>query len=160
MNEWEDTKPRGDWGESLIHASRADILLAPPDERRYDLLLEDGRKVEVKTDSYPLGDTPNFCMERTSQRGGGTWDGGPWRSARDGIEVFVYLFRHPVPTAWWFEDVPALVARLEELIAARRCHQRFVYSGGIRAACWLVRRKLLCAGLAHRIEQYEGRTAA
>jgi hypothetical protein len=73
------------------------------DMRKYDLLFE-GKKVELKTDTYPLDKTPNFFMERY----GSVEDkkeGGPWRAKNDKIDLFVYLFISD-NTFFWFETKP------------------------------------------------------
>ncbi len=73
------------------------------DGRKYDLLFE-GKKVELKTDTYPLNKTPNYFMERY----GNVADkkvGGPWRAADDKVDLFVYFFLSDT-TFFWFKTKP------------------------------------------------------
>ncbi len=73
------------------------------DGRKYDLLYRK-KKVELKTDTYPLKKTPNFFMERY-----GDVDkrkpGGPWRANDDEIHYFVYLYIAD-NTFFWFKTEP------------------------------------------------------
>src|SRR5271170_7514484 len=60
-------------------------------DRAVDFILGDGKKVELKSDSYSMEETENFFMEiygciTTSKLG------GPLRAKADNIDYFVYYF--------------------------------------------------------------------
>lgn len=154
-----DTQLRaGQWGEEFL--LRAHDWLKPSSDRRWDLVdtRPPFKRVEVKTDGYPMLDTPNFFMEKSTvvhgagKAVGKVLRGGPWRAAHDQVDTFVMLFRNggtkdnpSPPVAYWWEDVPALVAKLEELVATR---PRVVFPRRIRnlrvsAQGYLVERELL-----------------
>lgn len=112
----------GDRGVALVRARFPDWKPPPPSEKRWDLetVYNNGATMEVKTDTYPHTETPNFYMEHhtyvapTSKTLRRTLMGGPWRAARDSVDVFTYVFLEPTPLIFVFADVPKLVARLEE----------------------------------------------
>lgn len=99
----------GTTGENLFlkhYGSKA----TKSDGRKYDITF-DGKKVELKTDTYPMQKTENFFMERY----GSVEDkkiGGPWKAAEDNIDFFVYLYLAN-KVFFWFETKP-LVKFLEE----------------------------------------------
>ncbi len=83
---------------------------AKSDGRKYDITFK-GKKVELKTDTYPMSKTANYFMERY----GSVEDkkvGGPWRAKEDGVDYFVYLFIAD-KTFFWFDTV-SLVKFLDE----------------------------------------------
>jgi hypothetical protein len=79
----------------------------------YDFLLGNGKKVEVKTDSYSMDRTGNFFMELYSDVRRMTL-GGPWRAANDNVDLFVYYFQ-PNKTFFWFEP-KTLCQELEKAV--------------------------------------------
>lgn len=103
----------GDRGEQLfLERYPTKIEIYPG--REYDFTcLETKAKIELKTDTYNIEKTSNFFMERFSDVHRETI-GGPWRAARDNVDIFCYYFvRHNI---WFqFNDVPALVERLDRL---------------------------------------------
>ncbi len=89
----------GNVGEALFLKHYKDS--AKSDGRKYDIT-HNGKKVELKTDTYPMQETPNYFMERY----GSIEDkksGGPWRAHEDGIDYFVYLYLAN-RTFFWFES--------------------------------------------------------
>lgn len=76
--------------------------------------------IELKTDTYDMDKTPNFFMERWSNAEK-KYPGGPWQAHLKGVEVFVYLF---ITHKKWFifRDMPALLARLEEVTEGKYVH--------------------------------------
>lgn len=89
----------GDLGEQTFarHYPKATRL----DGRKGDFELPDGRKVELKTDSYSPDRTPNFFMERYSSFEKKS-PGGPWQAKLHGVELFVYGFASD-SFRYWFE---------------------------------------------------------
>lgn len=88
----------GNVGESLFLKHYKGSAKSP--ERKFDITYE-GKRVELKTDTYPMQETPNYFMERY----GSVEDkkvGGPWRAKEDSIDYFVYLFLAN-KTFFWFE---------------------------------------------------------
>ncbi len=116
-------------------------------------------RVELKTDSYDPRDYPCAFLERHTQRPDGTKiPGGPWRAARDGLDVFMYYY----PTrglVLWMWDLDALCGRLELALARvpRPAWRRVgvLNVGGYRALGRLVPRTELAALAApHYHEEY------
>lgn len=52
---------------------------------------DDGKIIEVKTDTYPLVRSTNFFFELYSNAGKKT-PGGPWRAFEQGTDIFLYLY--------------------------------------------------------------------
>lgn len=76
----------------------------------------DGRIIELKTDTYSIEKTDNFFIERWSDVHTRA-PGGPWQANKYGASIFCYYFiRNNI---WFqFEDIPALLERIEELTAS------------------------------------------
>ncbi len=107
-------------GEKLLlqkwpHAVRKHDALKGP-----DLVDSRGKVIELKTDTYPIEKTANFFMERYSDASVKS-PGGIWQAASKGVDVFVYLF---INSGRWyvFEDMAALIKRVEELTALKFLH--------------------------------------
>ncbi len=86
------------------------------DGRKFDISFE-GKKVELKTDTYPMQKTDNYFMERY----GSIEDkkiGGPWRAKEDGVDYFVYLYLAN-KIFFWF-DSAQLVTFLDEYTKTMR----------------------------------------
>lgn len=148
-------------GEEFLLGAHDWLKRALPGERRFDLVdtRPPFRRIEVKTDTHPLGDTPNLYAERRtviypkggmSYRGATILVGGPWRALQDKVDCFVYLFPNGgtsaepgEPVAFWFNDVPALVERLDDLIARGKCRAPRVRTGKVSAQGYTVPRELL-----------------
>lgn len=60
----------------------------------------DGKTVELKTDTYSMDKTPNFFMEKFSDKNRSTF-GGPWRAAKDNVDFFVYMFLQEKKCFWF-----------------------------------------------------------
>lgn len=93
------------------------FLESYPKAVKTDGLIDDfvlgGKTVELKTDTYSMSKTKNFFMEKygnikTKKLG------GPWRTANDRVDFFVYLFIKE-KTFFWF-DPTKLVEFLEDYI--------------------------------------------
>jgi hypothetical protein len=105
----------GDVGE--LHFSRHYAALNPVksvEDLRYDFTLVNGKKVELKTDTYDMSATPNFFMEYFSDSAA-MKVGGPWRAKQDSVDYFVYYFLKN-KTFYWFDTEPMIKA-LEDYIA-------------------------------------------
>ena len=63
------------------------------EDRKIDFTLNNGKTIELKTDSYSMSKTLNFFMEKNTvlpdER---TISGGPWRSKEHKIDYFVYYY--------------------------------------------------------------------
>jgi len=79
-----------------------------------DFVDSKGRVIELKTDTYDMDRTHNFFFERFSNVETQS-PGGIWQAALKGSTCFVYLF---INNKRWFifEDLPALCAKVEQLI--------------------------------------------
>lgn len=73
------------------------------DGRKYDLTYKE-KKVELKTDTYPMQKTENFFMERYGSIEDKK-EGGPWRANTDGVDYFVYFYLAN-KVFFWFETAP------------------------------------------------------
>ena len=93
----------GSVGEDLFSKHYGPILGAVKavDDLCYDFILLNGEKVELKTDTYALSDTPNFFFEKYSDIKTEKL-GGPWRAKKDKINHFVYLYIKD-RTFYWFD---------------------------------------------------------
>lgn len=71
---------------------------------KIDFSLNNGKTVELKTDSYDMEKTPNFFMEQLTISGPNSSLGGPWRSKEHKVDYFVYYFiKNRI--FFWFEPV-------------------------------------------------------
>ena len=113
--------------EAFLLGAHPELRWPAEGERRWDLegAYADGRRrtIEVKCDTHPMLATPSYFMEaRTNlRRTKESLVGGPWRARNHSVNEFVYLFSNSgsaaepgEPVAFWFDDVPALVKRLDE----------------------------------------------
>lgn len=104
----------GDKGAALLRAHWPLKVLEHADPKGPDFVDQRARVIELKTDSRSLEESANFFMERwgnKEKRGAG----GPWQALQKGSTCFVYLY---LPSRTWFvfEDLPALVERLNALL--------------------------------------------
>ena len=99
----------GEW-EALFQKNYPEKLTKAPD-LSHDFVMEDGRKLELKSDSYLTG---NLFVERWSSLEG-KLPGGPWQSLEKGVDVFCYFF---VKENFWLEcrKLNQLVDKLDILI--------------------------------------------
>ena len=76
-----------------------------------------GDKIELKTDTYRMSDTPNFFIERYSDFHKKS-PGSVWQALEHGCKRFCYYF---VKDGVYFEfdNLPKLCNRLEKLIEGR-----------------------------------------
>ena len=71
--------------------------------RKIDFTLNNGKTVELKTDSYSMEKTVNFFMEKnTILPDEKELLGGPWRSKEHKIDYFVYYYMND-KVFFWFE---------------------------------------------------------
>jgi len=73
------------------------------ENRQIDFTLNNGKTIELKTDSYSMNNTPNFFMEKnTVSHDNTSKSGGPWRSKEHKIDYFVYYYMND-KVFFWFE---------------------------------------------------------
>jgi hypothetical protein len=105
----------GDDGERLFSAYYE--CEKSTEDRSFDFFIHNHTKtVELKTDSYPMGKTENFFMEKYSDETSKKL-GGPWRAAEN-VDYFVYLFLKD-KTFFWFEP-KSLCLFLDDYIKDQR----------------------------------------
>lgn len=114
----------------------------------FDLIVDDYSSVELKTDSYSMGNTINFFMEKYGNIKAKTL-GGPWRAARDGVKFFVYLFLKD-KVFFWF-DPNKLCNFLDEYV--KTCAPKKIENNGWTTVGYLVPRHL-CEKLCVRIDRF------
>jgi hypothetical protein len=91
----------GDDGEKLFLKTYQSRQSKKADGIKFDFFIDDGKTVELKTDTYSMSRTPNFFMEYFGNKDSGAI-GGPWRALRDKVDYFVYLFLYD-RTFFWFD---------------------------------------------------------
>jgi len=109
-----EQKEVGDIGEKLFleyypECTKGDGIIA-------DFYLR-GEKVELKTDTWNMEETPNFFMEFQSDMKRGT-PGGVFRSAEEGTKYYVYFFI--VNKVFYWFDVVTLVNFLSTYIIGKK----------------------------------------
>lgn len=93
----------GNDGEAAFRKYYRQLGPKKSNNRQFDFVLDDGKTVELKTDTYDMDKTPNFFMEMFGDIAEGKI-GGPWRALQDGVFYFVYYFPKN-KTFFWFETV-------------------------------------------------------
>lgn len=126
---------KGQAGEELFLKYHPDLTRL--DGKKGDFIGFTQRKIELKTDSRTVLDTPNFFMEHIRNETTGQ-PGGPWQSAQSSVHYFVYLFA--CGTIYWFETA-ALVAFLDETLSTYKT--RRIFNRGWTAVGLLVPRASL-----------------
>lgn len=71
-------------------------------DRRWDIILWNGAKVELKTDTYRMNESPNYFLEQFTVSYGQRKIAGPWRAKEDCADYFVYYF-YKDATFFWFD---------------------------------------------------------
>src|SRR5579864_9364737 len=90
---FDEQRQIGDAGESdFIRIYEGLNPVKPERDFRIDFHLNNGKTVELKTDSYDMERTPNFFMEQFTVSGNKTSLGGPWRTKEHAVDFFVYYF--------------------------------------------------------------------
>ena len=74
---------------------------------------ETGEKLELKTDTWSMAKTPNYFMERYSDRETKS-PGGPWQALSHGCDLFVYFYVQDL--TYFVFDTRKLVGALEKII--------------------------------------------
>jgi hypothetical protein len=100
--------------------------------------LSDGKLVELKTDSYDMGKTENFFIERFSSFNTKS-PGGPWQSKEKRVPIFCYFF---IKNGVYFEfDTKELVKFLDPI--AEKAGLIFIPNKGWTTAGFKVPREKL-----------------
>lgn len=105
----------GNDGESDFQKHYRSLRPKKSNDRKIDFVLNTGKTVELKTDTYDMDKTPNFFMEMFGNIDDGKI-GGPWRAMQDSVDFFVYYFPKN-KTFFWFETVK-LCGLLDQIVAA------------------------------------------
>ena len=104
------------------------------------ICLETGERIELKTDTHSLQDTPNFFIERWSnmeeQKPGSLWQ------SRKKADVFIYYYSQD-GMYWTFKDIKALIKRIEELDKKTPLPVRMVKNKSWTTSGFLVKRELI-----------------
>ena len=107
---------------------------------KYDFILSNGKRVELKTDTYNVNATPNFFIEILGNTNSGQL-GGPWRALADGIDYFVYYYMTN-GIFFWFET-QKLCTKLSEIIATLNLIPKEIKNTSWSTRGYLIRRELL-----------------
>lgn len=147
---WKSRLAIGKRGEAWF-AKHYGATVTPPECMEYDLVLPDGRTVELKTDTYDHTKTEYYFMERLC----GEKAGGPWRAEQDDIDVFAYLFMNPTPLCFVWSDVLGLVAQLDAWVDTNNPWQHTVRSQGWTAWGYRVPRGRLVESTQPEVIAYD-----
>ena len=138
------------WKEQLAYGLKAqeeffDIyhtpLVASPTFAYDYRVVRTGKKLELKTDDWDHGETPNFFFERYS-----VWEkqspGGPWQSRRKRVDIFVYYFaRNQI--YYQFNDVKLLCKVLDRIVRKKKLGLVLIKNQGYYTAGYIVKREWL-----------------
>lgn len=102
---------RGQAGEELLLKHWPGLVRL--DGRKADFRTEEGKLLELKTDSYDMNKTANFFIERWSDVDQ-LKPGSVWQSSGHGVDLFVYMF--PANKTYFIFKVDSLLAELEPII--------------------------------------------
>ncbi len=105
---------------------------------KFDVYIDENKKVEIKTDTYSLKETENFFFEKIANDKTFTL-GGPWRAKQDRVDYFVYFFLQD-KVFYWFKT-SELCARLEKIL--KECKKVSLLNRNHRTIGFLVKRELL-----------------
>lgn len=108
----------GDLGESDFIKTYKRLKPEKSKNLQIDFLLNNGKTVELKTDSYDMNKTPNFFMEQFTVNGEKKNLGGPWRSKDHKIDCFVYYFLNNKVFYWFTPET--LCEFLDEFIVVNK----------------------------------------
>lgn len=128
----------GNGGEDLFIQSYSDLNPKKGDGRITDIILGDGKTIELKTDSYCMDKTPNIFIEHFGNREKKTL-GGPWRAQKDKIDYFVYLYIKQ-KTFFWFKPIE-LINRVEHLYSIDKVEVKYIKNIKYETMGYLVDRK-------------------
>jgi hypothetical protein len=117
----------GNSGEADFKKFYKDLEPVKSEDLKYDFLLNNGSKIEVKCDTYPMDKTPNFFMEYYSDINKQSL-GGPWRSKSHEISTFVYYFIND-KTFFWFDSYK-LVTFLDKYIKEKKPSYKYIKNRG------------------------------
>ena len=96
----------GEKGENFFIKCYEFINARKVDVHAFDILIYKDVKVELKTDTYSMDNSPNFFMEKYGDIEEKIKSlGGPWRAKKDQIDFFVYLYIKD-RMFFWFEPIP------------------------------------------------------
>jgi len=107
---FQDDLKRGNIGEDLLLKNMPELTRL--DGYNGDFAFPDGTKMELKTDSYRMKNTPCFFLEVWSDFNRKK-PGGVFRAKEDGCKVFAYLFINDM--ILFLFDVDALIKRMKTL---------------------------------------------
>jgi hypothetical protein len=127
-------------GEDLFIKSYIHFYPKKGDGKKTDIILNDGSKIELKTDFYSMKKTPNFFMEEFGNYEKKTI-GGPKKSLLDGNNFFVYLY-YPEKMFYWFLP-KMLVNKINKLKKEGKAEQKFINNGSYITKGYLIERTLL-----------------
>ena len=107
------------------------------EDKTCDFILGNGKRVELKSDSYTMEETENFFMEiygciTTSKLG------GPLRARQDKVDYFVYYFPKNRTFFWFRTD--ELCERLEAIILTNKYKQKSIRNKGWSAIGYAIPR--------------------
>lgn len=115
--------------------------LTPSEDRAYDFLLPDGRKLELKTDFYGEQRSKNFFMERWS-----VFEkkkpGGAWQSRDKGTDVLVYFYPD-TGNYYVFDNLAELIHELDHYVHSEGLSLCMVRNKGYNGGGYKIPREVL-----------------
>ena len=107
--------------------------------REWDFIDNHGMRIEVKTDSRSLLDTPNVFIERWSSMGPPKKPGGPWQAAQHGVHHFVIWF--PKDGVYFvFTNVLHLCRLVQKWATHTGTELKVIRNRGWEGAGWIIPR--------------------
>ena len=88
---WEGSLILGKKGEDFFYENYKNFL-NKSDDLRWDFTTKSGLKIDLKCDQYPSHATKNIFVETIANTNKKS-KGGPYKSAQDGVDLFVYMFQ-------------------------------------------------------------------
>lgn len=128
----------GEQGEEFFLKCYRELNAMKSNNKGFDLIVNEGETVELKTDTYSMDESANFFMEKF----GNTKNipkslGGPWRAEKDKINHFVYFFVKNL-TFFWFE--PKILCRFLNKNIEKK-NARYIKNEGWTALGYIVPRE-------------------
>ena len=139
---WEFNKQlkTGEAGERLLQ----EVYHRPTlvyDGREHDLLDNLCNRIEVKTETRKLEDTPNFFMEYVRNLETGA-KGGPWQAMHNGSNHFVIFF--PASGVYFlFENIMALCREVMQYASKNKLEPHIIKNTSWSASGYVIPRTVL-----------------
>jgi len=137
---WGEKFKQGMDAESLFPSLYKGGVLTKHETREFDFDRDDGARVELKADQYPIERTVCFFIERWSvfeQKKPGSL----WQSVNK-ADIFIYYFAKS-GVYFEFEDIPAAIFEILKFVDSQNLELIFIKNKGYCGAGWKIPRSVL-----------------